>query len=89
MRLYSIEEVCSLFSIDTSTLRRWRRRANIVPVIDPSHSARRLYDESQVVALAVAHHRVAVVNDLGIARLESLELRVAELERALLVQLER
>jgi len=58
MRLYSLGEVCALFSIDPVTLRRWMRRATISPHIDPSDHRRRYLDQAQLVALAQLHQRV-------------------------------
>jgi len=61
MRLYTLGEVCALFSIDPVTLRRWMHRASISPHVDPSDHRRRYLDQAQLVALAQAHSRVLAV----------------------------
>jgi DNA-binding transcriptional MerR regulator len=58
MRLYSLGEVCALFSIDPVTLRRWMRRASISPHVDPSDHRRRYLDQAQLLALAQLYQRV-------------------------------
>ena len=61
MRLYSLGEVCALFSIDPVTLRRWMRRSGIAPHRDPSDQRRRYLDQAQLLSLAEAHQRVLIV----------------------------
>jgi transposase-like protein len=58
MRLYSLGEVCALFSIDPVTLRRWMRRATISPHVDPSDHRRRYLDQAQLLRLSQLHQRV-------------------------------
>jgi DNA-binding transcriptional MerR regulator len=88
-RCYGIDEVCVLFAIDVSTLRRWRSAAGLTTIINPSNRSERLYTESQVVRLAVLHRRFAYISSVAAESghldlsemLVALELRVAELER--------
>jgi predicted site-specific integrase-resolvase len=83
MKLYSIDEVCVLFGIDAVTLWRWRRDLGMVVQVDPANRLRRIFTDEQVLALAEAHHRVAVVSELRREKIERLDRQVADLDRRL------
>jgi DNA-binding transcriptional MerR regulator len=80
-RRYTVDEAGLLLGVHASTLRRWCRSLGIVPLIDPSHQSRRVYTEEQVLRLAEAHHRVAVLSALSSTKLLELERCVTELEQ--------
>lgn len=60
MRLYPLPEVCALFSISPSTLRRWLRRHAIVPRVNPVDQRQRYLSQNQLVDLAVQCRRVLI-----------------------------
>ena len=63
MRIYSLGEVCALFSITPVTLWRWQCQANITPHIDPSDERRRFLTGPQLLQLAQQHNRVLLLVD--------------------------
>lgn len=82
--MYTIDNVCALFTITSMTLRRWCRRAHITPHRDPVDQRRRYLDDDQLLCLARLHQRVVVVNNVNEMMLEQigeLSRKVKELER--------
>ncbi|GCE17566.1 MerR family transcriptional regulator [Dictyobacter kobayashii] len=80
---YRVGELCTLFAIHPATLRRWRAQLGMVPQVNPADRTQVFYTEEQVMALAIAHHRVAVLTQIQAGRVEALEVRVAALEARL------
>lgn len=73
-RIYMLDEVAALFRIDAATLRRWLRRQQLIPHVDPADLRRRYLDHTQLLALATAHKRVIV-------ELPSTDEQIAELTK--------
>jgi len=81
--MYTLSQICAIFKVTPMTLRRWCRRSNISPCVDPVDRRCRYITDAQLVKLSTLHRRVLIVDasQVQTSELQRLEARIAELEK--------